>query len=407
VRRFYYGWLVVAMSTFIYLVVVGASFGVYSLYVLPVSKEFHLSRAEVNTGLILMNLGNAVLSPFIGWILDRVSVKKVMVVSTLIFGLSFVILSQSRSLWLSAAVLALGIPASYLGVGSISLCVLIGRWFVANRGRALALAGVGIFLGSLVIAPAVSWLIVAQGWRAALLATGLVFTALLLPIGLFVRARPGPGDVEPGADAALAAAEPDRPAAVGEILGAPAFWTSTLAITIGFAVIQALVVSLVPFARQSGLTMLEATSLVSATGVGAIVASLLVAIVADRMDRVLMVTGMLLAGAVMNLALLTGGGYPLLLGCAALMGASTASIAPVYYALLADRFGGASFGTVRGLMMPLVAGGAMVSVRAAGEVFDRTGGYGLLFQAFIVLELVAAALMFATRFDRPRVPARA
>ena len=43
----------------------------------------------------------------------------------------------------------------------------------------------------------------------------------------------------------------------------------------------------------------------------------------------------------------------------------------------------------------------MIAVRFAGEVFDRTGGYDLMFNVFIIAQIVAAGLMFVTRFARP------
>src|SRR5438067_4897870 len=131
------------MAMVIYMVSVGATFAAYGLYVLPVSAELKLSRADMNTGVVLMNLGNAALAPFIGRLLDRVSIRRILITSALVFGLSFLTLSLSQSLWLNALLLALFVPAAYMG-GSLSSSLLLARWFVTNRGRAMALAGLGI-----------------------------------------------------------------------------------------------------------------------------------------------------------------------------------------------------------------------------------------------------------------------
>jgi hypothetical protein len=72
----------------------------------------------------------------------------------------------------------------------------------------------------------------------------------------------------------------------------------------------------------------------------------------------------------------------------------------VFYTLLADRFGIASYGTVRGLAAPVTTMLSAVCVRFAGEVFDRTGGYELMFSCFVGLMLVAAVVIFATRFTK-------
>jgi MFS family permease len=410
VKRVYYGWYLVAAAAFIYVAIVGATFGAYGLYVLPVSAEWKLSRADVNTGLILMNLGNAALAPFMGRLLDRVPVRWVMIASTVVFGLSLATLSLSHSLWLNIAVLTVAVPTAYLGVGSLSATVFLARWFVANRGRAMALAGLGIFLGQIIVAPPLGYMIEHHGWRFALMASGGVLTLLLLPLGFIVRERPGPDDVEPGR-ATLAAnvedAAADKPASVGVILRTPAFWTVALGVSLGLAVSQTLVVTLVPLAREAGLSMMQATSLISVMGAGAIVTSLLLAVVADKIDRVLLLTVLFVIGALVNAALLSGHGYGLLLTCAAVLGALTAMVTPVFYALLADIFGARSFGTVRGLSFMALAVMAMIGIRFAGEVYDRTGAYQIVFHVGIATYLVAAALIFATRLTGRRAGAPA
>jgi MFS family permease len=411
VKRVYYGWYLVAASALVYVVAVGATMGVYGLYVLPVSAELKLSRADMNTGLILINLGAAALAPFIGRLLDWFPVRRVMTFCALVFGASLTTLGLSHSLWLSAAVLAVAAPTAYLGAGSLSATVILARWFTANRGRAMALAGLGIFLGPLLLAPAVGFMIETWGWRTSLLVTGAVLTALLLPLGFVIRERPGADDIEPSARAvapAAAGGDAARPLTASEILRRPAFWTVALSVSLSMGVAQTLIVTLVPLARQSGLTMMQATSLISTMGVGAIVTTLLLAVIADRIDRVLILAMLFILGALVNAALLSGEGYPLLLACAAVLGAITGMVTPVFYALLADIFGTTSFGTVRGLSFFVLAAVAMVGIRFAGEVFDRTGTYRMVFNVGVATDLLAAALVFATRFTaRPAVaPAR-
>jgi MFS family permease len=153
--------------------------------------------------------------------------------------------------------------------------------------------------------------------------------------------------------------------------------------------------------------MAQAASLISVMGGAAIAGALLLSIVADRVDRVVLLSGMYLMGALINGALLADHSYALLATCAGLLGLSLGAATPAFFALLADRFGAASFGTVRGLTMPIIAACGMIVVRFAGEVFDRTGGYDHLFSALVVTQLVAAGLMFASRFAGAPAAARA
>ena len=176
--RVYYGWWLVAMAAVTYAVVAGTTAGAFGVFVVPVAGELKLSRAQMNTALIFQNIGNAALAPFIGRLLDRMRPKPVMIASSVMFAVSFILLGVSHQIWLSALVMAVGVPAGYLGAGSISNSVLIARWFRTQRARAMLLGGTGMPLGAMIVPPLASLLITAQGWRSALITMGLGMGAL-------------------------------------------------------------------------------------------------------------------------------------------------------------------------------------------------------------------------------------
>jgi MFS family permease len=400
VRRVYYGWYVVALAMLVYICVTGFTFGAFGVFVLPVSKELMLSRADINTALIFKNLGNAVWAPVIGRLLDGVRARPVMVVCSLVFTASFVTLALSHSLWLGAFMMGVGIPIAYLGAGSLSNTLLIARWFKAQRGRAMMIAGIGTSLGTMIAAPAAGLLVEDYGWRTALIIIGVVIGLILLLIALSVREQPGPGDVELPDEqrfAAIAAGAAEPPVAMLELLRTPHFWTMCLSTSMSFAASQAVIVSFVPLARESGLSMLQSTSLVSVLGATAIAGGLLVSTVADRIDRVLLLSGLFALEALVNGALWLDKSYPTFLACAAMLGIASGTVVATFYALLADRFGTTSFGTVRGTAFLLNGVLGMVSVRFAGEIYDRTGSYHTMFATFFGTYLIAAMLMFSSR----------
>jgi MFS family permease len=404
VRRIYYGWFVVALAMLIYVCVTGFTFGAFGVFVIPVSKELMMSRADINTALILKNLGNAIWAPIVGRMLDRLRARPVMIACSILFAASFLVLSVSHSLWLNAFAMAVGIPIAYLGAGSLSNTLLIARWFKAQRGRAMMLAGIGTSLGTMIAAPAAGFLVEGYGWRNALTIIGVGVGLILLVIALIVREQPGPDDVElAGSPAAISSAAPlaepaGPPIGIGDLLRTPHFWTMCLATSLSFASSQAVIVSFVPMGREAGLTMLQATSLVSVLGATAIAGGLLVSIIADRVNRVLLLSGLFAMEAMVNATLAFDRSYATFIACAATLGIVSGTVVATFYALLADRFGTASFGTVRGTAFTLNGLLGMVSVRFAGEVYDRTGGYDAMFAAFVCTCLVASLLMFSSRF---------
>lgn len=402
----YYGWYVVMMATAVYAVILGSTFSAFGLFVVPVSRDLQLSRAEMNTALILLNIGGALLAPVIGRMLDRMPARRIMIGSALLAGASFALLSLSTSLLLSGIVMAVVLAAAVQGGGTLTMSVMLARWFTVRRGRAMMLAMLGASLGSIIVAPAIGWCIEREGWRATLLIMGVCVSTLLLVLALVVRERPHPGELEASrvrpdpATAGDTVAPALAPANVGTLLRMPQFWTMGISCSIAMAMMQTIIVTLVPLAVGAGLTTVQAAGLVSISGVAALASKLLLAIVADSFDRIYMLAVLFALGMVVSILLLLGAGYPLLVACAAMLGLSSSAVAPIFYALLADRFGMASFGTVRGQMALLIAIASAVAIRLAGEVFDRTGNYDYLFYAFIVLGAFAVALIITTKLTR-------
>ena len=408
-QRYYYGWNVVGLTLVAQMLVVGATYSSFGLFVKPVSAELNLSRADMNTALILFNIGTGLLAPFVGRLLDRFPVRRIFVFCVLCLGGSLIALGLSRSVWLSAGLMVGPVAAGGLGAGALTASVMIARWFAAQRGRAMAISAIGMSLGHLAVAPVAGWLIETQGWRSALVLVGVGVTAILLTLSLFIRERPGPDDRETGpqrpdeAAPQREAAAPEAPAKVTTILAMPQFWLIGLSAAVAMAVSKAVLVTLPPLALDSGLSMMQATSLVSIAGGAAIAGKLLLAVIADKLERLYLFALLLCFGAGVNAALLASDSYPFLLGCALVYGLTTTTQTPVLYAVLADRFGAASYGTVRGLLAPINAVISAVAIRFSGEIFDRTGAYDLLFGLFVAVQLVAAVLIVAVRFTRPLV----
>ena len=404
-RQVYYGWYVVALAMVVYALIVGSTFGAFGVFVVPVSADLGLTRAEMNTALIFMSVGMAGLAPFIGRLVDRVSLKLMMVTGGVLFALAYVGLGLSKSAPASSGILLVLVPAAYLGGSSITLTVLLARWFTVQRGRAMLLAGIGMSLGNVIVTPAIGYLVESYGWRPALMITGAVVGAVVVLAGLIMRDRPGPDDVEPRAAVSREQAPPahqdvGRPHSVRAILAMPQFWLVTVSGALAFGVFQTLGATVIPLALEHGSTMGQATRLMSIMGVFAIIGCLLLSVVADKVDRIAALAGFFVLGAIMNALLLTGASYPLLALCAAIMGVAGGGMSPVFYALLADRFGLASFGTVRGLSLLVISVAGMIAVRFGGEVFDRTKSYQAMFVTFTIVTLAAAAGMLATRFTR-------
>jgi predicted MFS family arabinose efflux permease len=389
-----YGWYMVAVSALLLLLTIGPTSYAFGLFVLPVSQDFGLSRADVNTGLIIMNFGMAGLAPFVGRLLDRWSVRRTLSLSAALFVGGLLVLAFSRNLWLSAAMLAGPVAAGVLGAGTVSTTALIARWFIVQRARAMAIAAIGISLSSILAVPAIGLLIAELGWRQGLAVEAVVIGVLFACVLPFVREPAAVAEVSSGSRAPGAA--PVLPLTTGQLLRMPPFWTISLSLGLGFGVLQTIVVSLAPFGQEGGLTITQAASLISVYGGMAVAGKLVLAWVGDRIDRTLLLTALFALVGLTCAVPLFSHGYAAMLVCSALFGTIAGATTPAFGALLADKFGTASIGTAYGLASTVIAVISAACIRFGGEAYDRTGSYDLMFLSFSAIAGAAAVLMFLT-----------
>ncbi|TZG29568.1 MFS transporter [Sphingomonas montanisoli] len=398
-KKIYYGWYLVAACILIYMAVIGTGSAAYGLYVKPVAAEFDLSRATMNTGMILFNVGMALTALVVGRLIDRFPLRPIMIVSGIVLGGCMALLGLSDNLMLDAFVIVLPLAAGTVGAGTLTVTVLLARWFTKQRGRVLALAAMGMSLSNLTVIPVIGHLIAQYGWRHALVLSGIGIAVVVCALAMIVRDRPNPDEVEPGKPSVAVAGAPALGVrlTVRDILTNPHFWLIGIGAGIGLAIMQTLGVSLVPLATDGGLTIVQATSLLSVMGITAVASKLTLAVVADYFDRSTLLASCFTLLAIANATLLIDHSYGVLLAICVLIGMASGTGAPLYYALVADRFGTISLGTVRGLMTPLTAALAAVFLRFGGEVFDRTGSYRVMFVSFAAAAVIAALLLLAPR----------
>ena len=68
--------------------------------------------------------------------------------------------------------------------------VLVNRWFIKKRGRALGIVATGVPIGVLVFSPLSQYLVLTWGWRATLWFWAAIIAVVLLPAALLVRNKP-------------------------------------------------------------------------------------------------------------------------------------------------------------------------------------------------------------------------
>jgi predicted MFS family arabinose efflux permease len=187
----YEGWRV-AIASSVGVFVSFASLLVYTfgIFLKPLAEEFGWSRAAVSTAFGIAAMTVAVCSPPLGYLLDRVSPRRILVPCMAVFGCAFASLALlTPHLWhLYATFFVIGIVAN--GTAQMAYTRAVSSWFVKRRGMALAVVMSGGAVGSMVLPPIAEALIEHVGWRRACVMLGGMVLVIGLPaVGRFIRER--------------------------------------------------------------------------------------------------------------------------------------------------------------------------------------------------------------------------
>lgn len=165
------GWAVL-LASFVGIMVglTGLPFYSYGVFAGSLEAEFGWSRSQTQLPLLFQTIGALAVMPFIGWACDKFGARPVALLSMVLYGISFAMLSLlgPNVLQYYGTVLIIGLVGA--GTTPITWTRAINGIFHKNRGIALgaALMGTG-FIGF--IAPRLAtFMIEEHGWRAAMLA---------------------------------------------------------------------------------------------------------------------------------------------------------------------------------------------------------------------------------------------
>ena len=155
-------------------------------------QQFGWTRAQVTSGNALSKLLVGPVFGFAaGWIIDRFGPRRIMMAGILMAGIALVGLGRISSLgmfYFFYLFNALG----YVCGGPLPVQVLLSRWFVQSRGKAMGFAYLGIGIGGALVPLVAHELVQHFGWQRALQILGLSIVFMAFPLAFFVKEAPAP-----------------------------------------------------------------------------------------------------------------------------------------------------------------------------------------------------------------------
>jgi MFS family permease len=184
-----YRWMIVFGAALILAMAMGAIVNGMSAFIVPMQERFGWTRGDaalINlAGLVGLAFGGVVA----GRLADRIGARPVLIFGVIVLGLCYLAAYFLSSLWQFYVVFAI---AGFFGAGAIfaPVMALVGNWFAAGAGLAIGIVSAGQALGQGGVPFASSFLIEAYGVQGALGVTGLVMLAVMTPLSLLMRPAP-------------------------------------------------------------------------------------------------------------------------------------------------------------------------------------------------------------------------
>jgi len=405
--KFFYGWVIVGAAMTILIIHAGTvySFGVFFK---PLAAEFGWGRGATSGVFATFSILQGAFGVVLGWLTDRFGPSKVMVFCGVMAGLGLVLSGQVSTLW--QLHLTYGVIASLGLAGPFAISVsTTARWFQKRRGLALGLVSSGIGLGTLIVVPVVERLIASFGWSTAFILLGSTCCAVMIGGALCLRKDPkSVGLVPYGATVSMRAFPSDRRQApepvdssadmllAGAIRTRP-LWTLLVIYFLFNFCLQMIMVHLVNYATDLGISSLIAATFISVIGIGSISGRIVMGAFSDRIGshNALFICCAILAGTL--ILLIFSNELWMFYLFAIVFGFAYGGEVPQMAALVGSFFGLHAVTVLVGIItMSARLGGALGSYLGGG-IFDATQSYRMAFSIAALAGLIAVAASMAVR----------
>jgi OFA family oxalate/formate antiporter-like MFS transporter len=406
---FYYGWVIVAVIALTSIAETAEFHPTLGAFIKPLEEEFGWSRTAFTGAISLGTILGGLTALVIGPLLDRFGPRWILFTGFLILGGTIMSLSLVHALWQFYLVMIVGRVIIQGAIG-IAVNVTVAKWFVRQRGRAIALANLGVRFGNALTPAYVQWFITNYGWRTASVALGLFTWALtLVPTLLFLRRQPEDMGLRPDGDPEDAEGPAPREAAprrgpaltrdltLAEVMRLPSFYLVLFATCGSFFVGAGINLHILPLLSDRGLSPGQAVSVVSIWSLMGALGTLAGGLAAEKVPVRFLLGGsyLLLAGVVAFL--LAVDSYPEAVIFAVLFGLAFSAVPTLQNVVFADYFGRAHLGAIRGFATPFQMVFNAAGPLAAAVLFDLTQGYTLILTAFAAAYALASVAMLASR----------
>ncbi len=366
----------------------GVFFRGFGVLVLPIRNELGITQAQTNLVFSVARAEGGLEGPFAGWLIDKFGNRNVLVPSLLLAVIGYFIMAFWMPGFWTFALVYLGLVSLGNSMAFQHACFAgLNQWFQRKRALAISILAAVASLGGLALIPTMNLLIDQAGLLWGLIASGLFYLVILLPLCIWFRNRPEDmgllpdGATRPPTTGGRGQTRREtRDYTVREALRTRAYWLLLLGAGLRQTATLGILVSLFPIlVDDKGMSTQMAANLIGAMSAINFVSRLIMGYMGDRVSKQAIMAVSLFVEGVGYLFLWQGDwqtaiGITLVLGfvvCEGMMDGAGV----IVWAALGEYYGRTRFATLRGYITFAYAWALVASPVYAGWVYDQFGSY--------------------------------
>jgi sugar phosphate permease len=417
--RFYYGWVIVAVVALVGVAENAEFHPTIGAFIKPMTGEFNWTRSQFVGAISMGTILGGLTATFVGPLLDRYGPRWLLFGSFVVIGALLATMSLVNHLWQFYILMGMGRLLTQ-GVGSVASNVVVAKWFVRKRGRAVGLSHFGSRLGNGLVPLYVQAFITLRGWRSATVALGILTWALtLIPTSVFLRRQPEDLGLRPDGDPPEAVPSQEDEARVQasptperefsftlrEALHTRAFYLLLAATSGAFFSGAGFNLHALAYFSDRGFSPGIAVTLVATWSLLASGVTLLSGFLAERVSVRHVMIGVYGAWAMSMVYVSQVTTVPMAFGFAIMFGVVFGVLPIVNMMIFANYFGREYLGAIRGFITPFQMGFNAMGPLVGALVFDFTGEYSLVLALFVLMLSISTTM--AVLATAPPLPRRA
>ena len=394
----FYGWKIVWAGALINFFSIGLPFYAFSVFYIHLQEEFNAGRFLISSTLSILIIAGGVFAPICGHLVDRYSIKNILSLGSLLFGLGLIALGFCQNYYqfliVYGTILSLGITL----FGNLSTAKLISFWFNKKNGSAIGYAALGISLSGVFIPPIAVYLIGIFDWRITYMIFGIFVIVFFIPFCRFFIINK-PSEVNQNIDG-IEPLEENSSKIEGKIMNfwsivkVPAFWILIIIFSLQFCANLGVYSHIFPYVSDLGFDIKKAGYAVSVGAFGAALGKVVFGKLIDIFSARITLWISIIIQGVGILLVSSSSAYSLLLLSVLIMSLGLGGSVPLMNILFSKTFSPINFGKALGLAVPFMVPIQVIGGPLSGWLFDTFGNYDLAFSLNAGVCLIAFLFVF-------------